>query len=76
MNCERCAYMDEYRLGTDEHPHGDWLVLCELCEREVSEDKSAATALALAAVGVRCYELPVQARGIRGPMRPRGSRRR
>jgi hypothetical protein len=74
MNCERCALMDEYRLGTDEQPHAEWLALCEGCVREVSEDKAAAAELAASAVGYRCYERPVQSRGMRA-MRPRVRRR-
>lgn len=71
MNCERCAHMDDYRLGTDEQPHAEWLALCEGCIREVSEDKAADADLAAQATAVRCYERPVQARGIRGHMRRR-----
>jgi hypothetical protein len=76
MNCHRCAEQDDYRLGTDEQPHAEWLILCDRCEREVTEDKAAAADLAAEATGSRCYERPVQARGIRGPMRARGRGRR
>jgi hypothetical protein len=65
MNCERCALMDDYRLGTDEQPHAEWLALCEGCVQELSEDKAAAADLAASATARRCYERPVQARGLR-----------
>lgn len=74
MTCERCARMDDYRLGTDEQPHAEWLILCEACERELSEDKAADVDLTAQATAYRCYEPVIQARGIRGPMRKRSLR--
>jgi hypothetical protein len=72
MNCERCAHMDEYTLGTDEQqPHAEWLALCDFCVREVSEDKDAAADLSAQATAVRVYDRPVQSRGIRAMRRRR-----
>jgi hypothetical protein len=44
MWCDRCP--DTYAhasLGTDEHPHAAWIVLCERCIAELGEDRAAVT---------------------------------
>jgi hypothetical protein len=41
MWCDRCPTQDRASLGTDEHPHPAWLVLCGRCAQELTEDQAA-----------------------------------
>ncbi len=41
MWCDRCSENDRASLGTDEHPHSQWLVLCPACCAELDEDRAA-----------------------------------